>query len=171
MLQAQYVARTGWRKVLYIGRESLEYARLQREGFMVGASDAGLNPGDFRVESIPKADNWVGDKAEQIILEQISDLADSALNSEVPEVIVTFGDRYLLPICDVLTRRGLDPGVDVQLVGADDRNLPKIPYVSVDHRHGEIGERAARKLIDRIDGRCTGPPCTTTVLPRLIKHL
>ena len=171
MLQAQYVAHAGWRKVLYIGRDSPEYASLQLEGFLAGASDAGLSSADFRVQSVERTENGVGDMAERRMVEQISELTRTALKKEVPEVVVTFGDRYLLPICEVLRDHGLAPGKDVQLVGADNRNLPRLSYVSVDHRHGQIGEQAARRLIDRIDGKRTGPPCTITVLPRLVKHV
>jgi DNA-binding LacI/PurR family transcriptional regulator len=171
MLQAQHIAQSGWQKIVYIGINDTGYARHQHEGFLTGLSDSEIATDSLRDYNVPQDKDIIGEVAEKNLIENIYDYTVSVIKKEIPEVIVTFGDRYLSPVCDALRKHRLEPGEDVHLIGADNCNLPRLSYTTTDHRHGQVGKQAAKMLLERIDGTHNGPPRTNTILPKLVKHI
>jgi DNA-binding LacI/PurR family transcriptional regulator len=170
VLQAQYLAKTGYRKVLYIGRQDIDYGRLEQKGFCDTIKEMGVDF-ELTLQSVTPGQQG-GDVAEEAINRQVRDFVAAALASKSgrPQAIVTFGDRYLISVCDVLNENGLVPGEDVLMVGADNMNLRGFSYATVDQNLSEIGQESVNMLLDRIDGNYTGEPRIHTVLPELVVH-
>lgn len=77
-----------------------------------------------------------------------------------PTAIVCFNDAVALGVYDGLHDAGLEPGVDVSVIGFDDapeaaHTFPKLTTISVDPRG--LGQTAASLMIDLIHGDVDAP--------------
>lgn len=163
-LQAQYVINQGCKRILFIG------TKLKLDLKLLGFLNT-LAEKDYAIEPIQIG--YVGcepgDAGEQKVLKQIPQIVRKAFSGgSPPDGVVIFGDRYLHLVVNELKTMGIAPGKDVTLVGTDNRNLRGFPHATVDENNGQIGQHAAKLLLDRIEGRYNGPPRTVNVEPRLV---
>lgn len=166
-LQAQCVASSHYRNILYIGLDNEGYGQLQAQGFIDGIRDTSLSSIKLTVRNIITG---IGEQADQENKKNIAAIVHDVMKKQKLEMIVIFGDRYLSPVCDIIRAHGLTPGKDIALVGADNRNHQGFKYITTDHGLGRMGHDAARLLIERLTKQYEGPPRTFTILPQLVYH-
>jgi LacI family transcriptional regulator len=97
-------------------------------------------------------------------------MADAA--EPMPDALLCANDLIALGALDALRARGLAVPGDVAVVGMDDTDLAAVswpPLTSVSLGSAERGRRAARLLLDRLDGGADAADARViTVHPRLI---
>lgn len=88
-----------------------------------------------------------------------------------PDAIVAADDTVAIGCLDAINDLGLNPGVDVSVIGFGDQpnaSIRSVALTTIEASAALVGVTAAIVLIDRIEGRTTGP-ATRIVLPhRLI---
>ena len=86
---------------------------------------------------------------------RVADLYLACACSRGDERALAAFDRELGPVMNGIARAGLVPGVDISVTGYDDLEEAAIAtpaLTTVWNGQPEVGRRAARALLDRIDG-------------------
>jgi DNA-binding LacI/PurR family transcriptional regulator len=171
MLQAQYIARRGLKKIIYISNTSREYGEREKEGFITSLKDSGIKIMPKNIYSMDMKKSNVGEELEELRKKTIYLIVKQAIEQQPDlQAIVIVGDRYLHSVVQALTTKQLKPGRDICLVSSDNQNLPGLPYTTIEEGLAEMGKRAAEMLLDRMNQTYTGAPRTETILPKLIEH-
>jgi len=139
-------------ELIGIGRETIAFAcgpgdtwtgAERMKGFVAGIEDAGLSLREGLVH-IGSYDEETGRQAARMFLE----------STKRPDAVVAANNRILEGVLEVLIERG--PGFEDIAVGAFDgvpfAGLMNRPIVVARQPRREIGRRAARLLIERIEG-------------------
>jgi DNA-binding LacI/PurR family transcriptional regulator len=171
-LQANYLMEKQVERILYIDDQpdTLGINR-HMEGFLSTFIASHRSLKDIQVEYFHR--EGIGEEAHHQITEQIRRIMHriySQPSAVHPKTIVVYGDYFLPAIVEDLKTFGIEPGRDVMLMGTDNMDLKGFPYVTVDESLAEIGSEAARLLIERIEGKYSGPPRSQYVSPKLVEH-
>jgi len=167
-LQANLAADFGARRILYIGYGDQEFGVLQAEGLLERARTLALPLSQDHVKIIRAG---LGEKGEQEIHRQIREIINTHFNgTDHPDTLIVYGDEYLQVACERLRALGLNPGVDLRLIGADDVHIPNLRYATVNEKRSQIASRTVEMLLERIDGSYAGPPRTIIISPEAVVH-
>ncbi len=167
-LQAEHAARLGARKIIYIGYESQEYGRLQTEGLVERAKALGLSSLEDGIRLIQSE---LGAAGEREIHRRIKQIINTEFkNGDYPDTLIVYGDSYLHTACQVLTKKGIRPGIDVNLIGDADCHIPNLSYATTNEKIDEITSKAVQMLLERINGVYAGPARTVLVQPEPVIH-
>ena len=85
-----------------------------------------------------------------------------------PTALIGVSDYNALGAIEAILEMGMRPGEDIAVVGFDDiccAHYSPVPLTTVSQPKEELGEAAARALVDRIAGRNPKLPC---LLPDLV---
>ncbi len=85
------------------------------------------------------------------------EILDNVLNrsSEIPTGIVCYNDELAMKLLDVLRQKGLRVPSNISIIGFDDSffaDISEVKLTTVRHPKSELGEMAAKKVIDIING-------------------
>lgn len=155
----RHLARLGHERVVIIGQDENIYVARRHEGFRTACRDAGLNLANLRVE---KADFTRAGGYE----------AASRIVKELPETTAVFAmnDIMAMGALEAFEHAGKAVPGDIAVVGFDGIQLgllirPRLTTFVIPS--WEIGHALGELLIDRIEGRYSGPAKGVTVAGRL----
>jgi DNA-binding LacI/PurR family transcriptional regulator len=77
-----------------------------------------------------------------------------------PTAVLTYNDRSAVGLLDVFVREGISIPDDVSVVGYDDSQVARLPYLqltTISQDAAQLAERAVTRLIARMDGNVVGP--------------
>jgi LacI family transcriptional regulator len=171
--------RTDSRRGVELALEHLMALGRRRIGFVNGPADT--VPGRARAEAFRDHTARAGRPADPALVHEgqfdretgaaaVHRMADAA--GPMPDALLCANDLIALGALDALRARGLAVPGDVAVVGMDDTDLAAVswpPLTSVSLGSAERGRRAARLLLDRLDGGADAADARViTVHPRLI---
>ncbi|WP_262269651.1 MULTISPECIES: LacI family DNA-binding transcriptional regulator [Microvirga] len=137
----EHLIRLGHRRIAFVGGEHMHSAyRERRDGFVACMRRHGLSP-DFILKT--PLTRQAGMDAVAAVLEQ----------DEAATAAICFNDVVAFGMLLGLSDRGLEPGVDLAVVGFDDvaeASLSRPPLTTVATLPNQIGQDAARLLLRRI---------------------
>jgi DNA-binding LacI/PurR family transcriptional regulator len=155
-----YLLQLGHRHIAYVeGYPHQPDVRLR--GYKQGLSDAGVPLNESLIVLLDQPADEAGLTATRQLLRQRIDFSAIFARNDLTAVGVLRG----------LSEAGLKVPADVSVVGFDSTKLSahlQPPLTTVDHTLHEIGRQAVLLLLDRIEGRYTGPARRITIEPRLV---
>ena len=160
-LAVQHLIDLGHRRIGHVaGPQHVSTGFLRRRGFEAAAKAHGLRAEEIAVETAASYSRAEGAKTAARLLEK----------HPVLTAIVAANDLLALGVYDALKARELTCPNDVSVVGHNDMPLvdmvsPPLTTVRIGHR--EMGEEAARLLLEEIAGTA-GAKRTVTLKPQLI---
>lgn len=160
-LAVQHLVALGHRRIGHVaGPQHVSTGFLRRRGFEAAAKAHGLRPEETAVETAAAYSRTEGAKSAARLLDK----------HPVLTAIVAANDLLALGVYDALKARELTCPNDVSVVGHNDMPLvdmvsPPLTTVRIGHR--EMGEEAARLLLEEIAGT-GGAKRTVTLKPELI---
>lgn len=160
-LAVQHLIDLGHRRIGHVaGPQHVSTGHLRRRGFEAAARAHGLRSEEIAVETAAAYSRAGGAKTASHLLEK----------HPVLTAIVAANDLLALGVYDALKARGLSCPNDISVVGHNDMPLvdmvsPPLTTVRIGHR--EMGEEAARLLLEEIAGTA-GAKRTVTLKPQLI---
>ncbi len=152
----------GHRRILHLAGPTHSLgARRRVDGYLRAHALAGVEPlpdhvvtGDFTTES-----------ARRLLTQWL----DTHRGEDLPQAIFAGNDAIAMGCLDVLTARGLSVPQQISLIGFDDTVLARAARLAtVRQPLRELGQRAARLLVDSVDaklGEAAPPTVTNLVLP------
>ncbi|HTI86536.1 MAG TPA: LacI family DNA-binding transcriptional regulator [Alphaproteobacteria bacterium] len=157
-LAVEHLADLGHRHIGHVaGPQHVSTGFLRRRGFEAAAAARGI---DAAIEVANAYSRAEGARIGGALLDSSRDLT----------AIVAANDLLALGVYDALRERGLACPQDVSVVGHNDMPLvdmvsPPLTTVRISHR--EMGEQAARMLLEEISGS-HAPQRTVTLAPQLV---
>jgi LacI family transcriptional regulator len=146
-LAVAHLALLGHRHIGHLaGPQSISTGARRRAGFEAGAAHAGLKARDIRIEI---ADSYTREAGREAALRLLD-------RKTRPSAIVAANDLLALGVYDALAVRGLTCPTDVSVVGHNDMpyvDMVSPPLTTVRIAQREMGEAAAKLLLERIAGR------------------
>lgn len=147
-LMAAHVAKQGSKHALYLGFPGYDQAGIERwRGFVDGCGSAGV--------AVEYMEAGYEHHAGYIMAERV-------LDTEA-DFVVSASDTLALGIVRHLAEHGMRTPDDLRLAGFGDyseSSLPMVSLTSLDFDYRALGNDAARKVVDLVEGR-TVPPHTT----------
>ncbi|MGE5539232.1 MAG: LacI family DNA-binding transcriptional regulator [Gemmatimonas sp.] len=162
-LAVDHLVDLGHRRIGHVaGPQHVSTGYLRRLGFEGAARARGLAPEDTAVEVANAYSRAEGARIGGLLLDSRRDLT----------AIVAANDLLALGVYDALRERNLSCPDDISVVGHNDMPLvdmvsPPLTTVRIGHR--EMGEQAARMLLDEISGG-HAPHRTVTIAPQLVQR-
>jgi DNA-binding LacI/PurR family transcriptional regulator len=141
-LAVEHLVELGHRAIVHIDGGRAPGAAARRNGYKRAMKQQGL-PEEIRV--VP------GGEAE----EDGAAAARMLVDSGVPDAVVTYNDRSAVGLLDVFVRSGVAIPDDVSVVGYDDSQVARLPYLrltTVSQDAAEMAARAVGRAIARIEG-------------------
>ena len=170
-LAAKYLIDRGHACIASVNCDPSHFGFVTRaQSFQEVASEAGVPVKTF-------ADNGnaipIGEGEPDHVQAQFDALIDQMVSADGPKPTGLFVPRDTLTIrmCRALSRRGLRPGRDIEIVSCD--NIPALDALdprpaTIDVRPNDIGRRAVDQLLWRIDHRDAPMNVVTLIEPRLV---
>ncbi|MFB6440366.1 LacI family DNA-binding transcriptional regulator [Streptomyces sp. NPDC056411] len=158
-LATEHLITLGHRRLAHIAGQGVVGA-LRRRGFEAAVRDHGW-------EDTAVVAN--GDGTEEGGYRAAVRLLNPARGAERPTAVFAFNDISAIGVLSAAQELGLDVPADLSLVGYDNTYLARIRHLwlnSVNNASHEVGRRAARCLLDRMD-RPTAPADRQLVAPEL----
>jgi DNA-binding LacI/PurR family transcriptional regulator len=138
-----HLLRTGKKRIVHLaGPPHLGIARERRNGYLRAMKEYRLTPGP---DDIVKCDNI--ESAERIIPEQLKRVPR-------PEAFLAVNDLTAAQVLMIVKRQGLRVPQDIAVVGFTNSQIAVLTdpgLTSVDQKGNEMGQIAARMLLDRIE--------------------
>jgi len=164
-LAVDHLVGLGHRRIACLsGPVSVGQFRWRRDGFLEGLRAHGLEPDqDLLIEA--HTGNWV---------DLGRDAADRLLAlppDRRPTAVHTTNDLLALGVLQRSRELGVRLPEELSVVGFDNvlfGGLALVPLTTIDSRIQEIGARATRIVLDRIDGRAGGEPTQVVLEPSLV---
>jgi LacI family transcriptional regulator len=159
-LAAAHLADLGHRAIAHIAGPVLVHAARRQEGYQR----------EMERRALPVAAGWIvaGGFLQHQGYEAMRDLLRSA-----PEVTGVFAtnDPAAIGAMQAAWEAGLRIPEDISIVGAGDiahGDMLKVPLTTVSWSRQEMGERAAKLILDQLEAHPTGPFAREIVPPRLV---
>jgi LacI family transcriptional regulator len=160
-LAVDHLVALGHRRIAHVaGPQHLSTGFLRRRGFEAAAKAHGLRAADVMSEVAAAYSRTEGKRVAGALLDAKRDLT----------AIVAANDLLALGAYDALAERKLRCPADVSVVGHNDMPLvdmvsPPLTTVRISHR--EMGEEAARMMLEELSGR-GHRECAVTLTPTLV---
>jgi LacI family transcriptional regulator len=160
-LAVEHLVELGHRRIAHVaGPQHVSTGFLRRRGFEAAAKAHRLRAADVAVEVAAAYSRSEGERVAGALLDARRDLT----------AIVAANDLLALGVYDALRARNLRCPADISVVGHNDMPLvdmvsPPLTTVRISHR--EMGEEAARMMLEELSGRGR-PARAVTLTPRLI---
>ena len=87
-----------------------------------------------------------------------ADAAARLMADGLPEAVITYNDRSAVGLLDRLARAGVDVPGQLSVVGYDDSQVARLPYLqltTVSQDANQLAEHAVRRAVARIEGTLT----------------
>jgi DNA-binding LacI/PurR family transcriptional regulator len=140
-LAVDHLVELGHRSIVYVDGGRAPAAAERRNGYQSAMRRQGLAD-QIRVIPAGEAEED-GAEAAQLIVD-----------SGVPNAILTYNDRSAVGLLDVLVRSGIAVPEDVSVVGFDDSQVARLPYLrltTVGQDAATLADRAVSRAIARLD--------------------
>ena len=170
-LGVEYLVNKGHRNIVYAGLKLDRRTRIDRiEGFKDAIGRAGL---PFRDEMLCIFDDNANEKENLEFLAGIELAKRICMNGERPTAVVAVNDMVAFGLMNHFSRKGIKIPQDISILGFDDNlfcevSYPPLTTVRVPSR--QMGEMAARLLVDEIRGDGKSSYVNLTLEPSLVER-
>jgi DNA-binding LacI/PurR family transcriptional regulator len=157
-LAVDHLLELGHRRIVYVDGGRAPAAAGRRSGYRAAMRGAGLAD---RIEVISGGEEEQDGAAAALLLHE----------SRLPDAVLTYNDRSAVGLLDVFARLGVGVPEQVSVVGYDDSQVARLPYLrltTVSQDAGRLAQLAVRRAVDRIDGVLTGADRNIVLTPHLI---
>jgi DNA-binding LacI/PurR family transcriptional regulator len=140
-LAVEHLAGLGHRRIVHVDGARAPGAAPRRKGYSAAMRRIGL--ADF-AQVIPGGES-----------EEHGAAAARELAQRLPDAVITYNDRCAVGLLDVFARSGVDVPGDVSVVGYDDLQIARLPYLrltTVSQDTGKLAELAVQRAVDRLSG-------------------
>lgn len=155
----QHLIEQGHRQIAYVrGTPPLRDAH--HEGYLLGMREAGLEVDPELFVSLEMGHEQAGEQGTRILLSKGRPFS----------AIFARNDFTAVGVLRALNTAGLNVPGDIAVVGYDNTRLSahlQPPLTTIDNSVREMGRLAAQFLLDRIEGRFTGPVRRVIIEPQL----
>ncbi|WP_263262069.1 LacI family DNA-binding transcriptional regulator [Pseudomonas sp. RIT-PI-S] len=161
-LATRHLLELGHRRIACVnGPARASVARLRQAGFDRAMAEAGLSvPAHWRLGSDFSADGGYR--------------AGAALfNDSRPTAVFAANDMLGMGVLRAAAERGLQVPGDLSVIGFDDIQMCRYVYpalTTVGQSIRELGELAADRLLQRVQGKATGAPRRQVISPRIVRR-
>ncbi|MCY1675751.1 LacI family DNA-binding transcriptional regulator [Pseudarthrobacter sp. SL88] len=157
VLAVEHLYGLGHRRIAHVDISDWLPYTARREGYLHAMKEHGLAP------QLVHSD--MTERGGRAVMEQFLDS-----DGQLPTAIFAHNDLTAIGVMEALTARGLSIPGDVAIVGCDNIEFaasPLIGLTSIDQHARELGQVAARAMLDRIAGTA-GPAATRKLEPALM---
>ena len=164
---------------LFVRPKSSYWTKARFQGYQRAMTEAGLQPLPLiSAEGVTSVSAQDGSIERFDVFRHLFTgyLAPRLLGNAPLDAILTESDGQVYPLAAACRALGREPGKDVWLTGYDnyyaacgERAYESCgPQATMDKRNPEMGAELVRIIIDRAEGRLTGPPVSRKFMPQLI---
>lgn len=159
-MATKYAIDCGYKRIAYLTRYWYSTSKARLQGYLSALNEKGLDPQKIYY-SFKGCDTI---DAEQAATEMLG-------RKQPPDAIICFNDNLAAEVYRVAERMGIAVGTEMGLIGYDNtavcEQLP-VKLTSVSFKTYEIGERAAKLLLDIINGKVVSRKEMAVLQPALV---
>jgi DNA-binding LacI/PurR family transcriptional regulator len=141
-IAVDHLADLGHRRIVHVDGGRAPGAAVRRNGYRAAMKSRGLGAETRTVAAGEREEDGAA-------------AADQLADQGLPDAVISYNDRSAVGLLDVFARRGIAVPDSLSVVGYDDSQIARLPYLrltTVSQDTGRLAALAVRRAIARLDG-------------------